>query len=108
MELFMLCFALFIFFFGSVVAMKIIEFGLAVGDKTAQKIGKVLLWPFAIIYKLVSVRTEEYRVRIVDDQPTDSVNNERLENQRRPVVIEHQRTLNLLETLRAKALPRKK
>jgi Zn-dependent membrane protease YugP len=112
MKLFIFFICVFFMFFGSVIAFKLFEFGLKVSDKALVKMGKLLMWPFAILFKIVSMKTEKYRVIVEDDRDLQSLQSanqsNRISSQRRPIVIEHERTLDFIETIKAKALPRKK
>lgn len=106
MELIMLCVALFVFFFGSVVALKAIEFGLAVGDKALEASGKLTKLPFVLAFKLIRFagkylikrlmknKPEEVRIKpIFDVTPLELQhlrnNNLLRSGKRQPVLIEH-------------------
>jgi hypothetical protein len=53
MELVMLFIAMFIFFFGSVIALRTFEAGLRLGDKSLQLCVWLLKIPFLVIFKLI-------------------------------------------------------
>ena len=53
MELVMLCIALFVFFFGSVVALQTLEFGFRVGDKALESSGKLVKLIFKGAFNLI-------------------------------------------------------
>ena len=110
MKLLILFICLFFSFFGSVIAFKLLEFGLKTSDKILARTGKLLMWPFACLYRILLVKTEKYRVIVEseDQQTLKHAQTNRISSQREPITIEHERTLNLLETIKAKALTRKK
>lgn len=54
MELLMLFVALFVFLFGSAIAMKAIEFGFEMVDKALAAIGYLMKLPFLIVFKLIT------------------------------------------------------
>ena len=106
MELVMLCFALFVFFFGSVIAMKAMEFGFRVGDKALEFSGAIMKLPFMVAFKLIFLagkyfvnrmkkhKPEEIRVRpvfVVSPLELWHMRNNKLfqSGKRSPVVIEH-------------------
>lgn len=107
MKLIALFIALFVFFFGSVIAMKVFEVGLQVGQKAAQVVGKILIWPFACLYQILCLKTEKYRVIIDEDVLGHEQAQKRISSSRRPVTLEHVQELNLLQTIKARALTRK-
>lgn len=53
MELIMLAIALFVFIFGSIVALQTIEFAIRVGDKTLESSGVILRLPFKVTLMLI-------------------------------------------------------
>ena len=54
MELIMLFIALFVFFFGSVLALRAAEFGFSLADKALEHSGALIKLPFMIAFKLIS------------------------------------------------------
>lgn len=106
MELIMLCIALFVFCFGSVIAIRAIEFGFAVGDKALEHSGTLMKLPFKLAFKLICFlgkrlirhlmksKPYEYTVKpIFDVTPLElqHMRNKNLihSNKRQPVLIEH-------------------
>lgn len=53
MDLVMLLVALFIFFFGSVIALRTFEAGLRLGDNSLKFCGWLLKIPFKVIFKII-------------------------------------------------------
>ena len=106
MELIMLCIALFVFFFGSVIAMQAIEFGFRVGDRTLEASGKLVKLPFMIAFKLICFAGKHLIKRLMKNKPQEVTikpifavtplelqhmrNNNLLQSgKRQPVLIEH-------------------
>ena len=106
MELIMLCIALFVFFFGSVIAMQAIEFGFRVGDKALEASGKLVKLPFKIAFKLICIAGKHLIKRLMKNKPQEVTikpivavtplelqhlrNNNLLQSgKRQPVLIEH-------------------
>lgn len=71
MELLMLCVALFLFFFGSVIAMRTMEFGFRVGDKALQSSGKIVKLPFKIAFKLICFLGKYLIKRLMKNTPQE-------------------------------------
>ena len=106
MELLLVFLALFVFFFGSAVAMKLIDFGIRVGDKTLESSGTLMKLPFVIAFKgmcfagnslynfVLRVKPKEYKVTpIISESTADvqfaSFNNQLRSKNRQPVQIEY-------------------
>lgn len=106
MELIMLLVALFVFFFGSVAALKLMDFGLLVGDKALNASGALMKLPFKLAFKLIVLiskvvirkymtrKTEEIQIRpifAVTPLELQQMRNSNLlqSGKRPPVLIEH-------------------
>jgi hypothetical protein len=102
----MVCVALFVFFFGSVIAMQAIEFGFRVGDKALEASGTLAKLPFKIAFKLIRFAGKYLIKRLMKNKPEEVVikpvfavtplelqqmrNNNLLQSgKRQPVLIEH-------------------
>lgn len=53
-KLLLLAIAAFVFCFGSVILMRLIEFGFAVADKSLENSGKLVKLPFQVTFKLIA------------------------------------------------------
>ena len=106
MELLMVCVALFVFFFGSVIAMQAIEFGFRVGDKALEASVTLVKRPFKIAFKLIRFAGKYLIKRLMKNKSKDVVikpvftvtllelqqmcNNHLIQSgKRQPVLIEH-------------------
>lgn len=106
MELLMLCIALFVFFLGSVIVKRVVEFGFRLGDKALESTGTLVKLPFRIAFKLISFAGNKLIKRLVKNQHQELTikpifdvtplelqymrNNNLLQSgKRQPVLIEH-------------------
>ncbi len=72
MELVMLFVAMFIFFFGSVIALRTFEAGLRLGDNSLKLCGWLLKIPFRIIFKIITF-AGKLLVRKMTKQQTETI-----------------------------------
>jgi len=117
MELIMLLFALFVFFFGSVLAMQVFEFGLSVSDKLLISVGKImkllftgvfnLIWFLGkYIFKKLKKHDPEYQIRPIIITPVElqHLRNQQIshKNRHQPVLIDYPAQKNQKVRVRAK------
>jgi hypothetical protein len=96
MELLMLFIALFVFFFGSVIALQVMEYGLRVGDKSLEAFGGLAKLPFKVALNLIRYSYKHFIKRMMKDKPQEITIKPIFAVT--PLELQHMRNKNLIQS----------